>query len=73
MVTAFTFRVGDIVKDTKFGFVWTVVCKDGEGGVHLSRNGVTAYASIWDLEGMRPRQQAKSDARQASGTVATQL
>jgi hypothetical protein len=59
MIQAFLVNVGDDVRDSKLGLVWTVVAKDGEGGVYLRRNGVTASASIWDLEPLEPRHSAK--------------
>ncbi len=55
MIQAFTIKTGDEVRDTKLGLVWTVVAKDGEGGIYLRRNGVTASASIWDVKPLAPR------------------
>ena len=49
MVSGFTINVGDKVRDKKLGLVWTTVDRDEEW-VYILRNGVTAYASFWDLE-----------------------
>ena len=49
MVSGFTVNVGDKVRDKKLGLVWTTIDRDEENGVYILRNGVTAYASLWDL------------------------
>ena len=62
MVRAFAIDVGDEVRDAKLGLIWTIVGRDGEGGLLIRRNGVIASASIWDLD-LSPRARCLAAAR----------
>ena len=50
MISAINIGIGTLVKHQVLGQVWAIMAKDDDGTLHLERNGVSATASIWDVE-----------------------
>jgi len=66
MISALAIDVGDEVRDTQLGLTWTIVGRDGDGGILIRRNGVTASASIWDLDLSTGSADQKPDAQRVA-------